>query len=249
MDTWHPLPITAISGPTFEMTPLSAPHISHTSRQTDIAALFDVDNTLLPGQASEVRFFRFLWKRGLVGWREVRNSIEWVLRCAPPVSLHPLRERKLYLAGKGAAEVEALAEEFCRTELCPRLSAQGLSRMDEHRRAGHHIVLVTGSLDFLIAPLASLLEVPTLLAARLEQQEQQFTGHVCAPLPYGPGKRELIARLTRDSGIDLAQSFAYGDSPGDVELLEMVGHPLVVNPIRGMDRIAQRNGWPMTTWT
>jgi len=32
-------------------------------------------------------------------------------------------------------------------------------------------------------------------------------------------------------------------------LLEMVGHPLVVNPIRGMDRIAQRNGWPTTTWT
>ncbi|MCE7977564.1 MAG: HAD-IB family hydrolase, partial [Nitrospira sp. NTP1] len=24
---------------------------------------------------------------------------------------------------------------------------------------------------------------------------------------------------------------------------------LVVNPIRGMDRIAQRNGWPITTWT
>ncbi|HNO07036.1 MAG TPA: haloacid dehalogenase-like hydrolase, partial [Flavobacteriales bacterium] len=99
-----------------------------------------------------------------------------------------------------------------------------------------------------IAPLAALLEVPTLLAARLEQQQQHFTGRVCAPLPYGPGKRELITQLTRDSGIDLAQSFAYGDSPGDVELLAMVGHPLVVNPIRGMGRIAQRNGWPTTTW-
>lgn len=53
-DTWHTLPITAINRPTFEMTPLSAPHISYTVRQTDIAALFDVDNTLLPGQASEV---------------------------------------------------------------------------------------------------------------------------------------------------------------------------------------------------
>ncbi len=230
------------------MTPLSTPHISDISRQTRIAALFDVDNTLLPGEASEVRFFRFLWKRGLVGWREVRDSIGWVLRSAPPVSLHPLRERKLYLAGKTAADVCALAEEFCRSDLFPRVSRQGLSCMDDHRRAGHHIVMVTGSLDFLIAPLATLLEVPTLLAARLEQQQHQFTGRVCAPLPYGPGKRELITQLTRDSGIDLAQSFAYGDSPGDVELLAMVGHPLVVNPIRGMGRIAQRNGWPTTTW-
>jgi len=93
-----------------------------------------------------------------------------------------------------------------------------------------------------------LLEVPTLLAARLERQQRRFTGHVCVPLPYGPGKRELITRLTQELRIDLAQSFAYGDSPGDVELLEMVGHPLVVNPIRGMDRIARRNGWPVTTW-
>ena len=231
------------------MTPLSTSHISQTGRQTRVAALFDVDNTLLPGQASEVRFFRYLWKRGLVGWREVRDSIGWVLQNAPPVSLHPLRERKLYLAGKPAAEVRALAEEFCRADLFPRVSRQGLSRMDEHRRAGHHIVMVTGSLDFLIAPLAALLEVPTLLAASLEQQQHRFTGHVCAPLPYGPGKRELIAQLTRDSGIDLAHSFAYGDSPGDVELLGMVGHPLVVNPICGMGRIAQRNGWPTTTWT
>ncbi|MDR4478826.1 MAG: HAD-IB family hydrolase [Nitrospira sp.] len=210
--------------------------------------MFDVDNTLLPGQASEVRFFRFLWKRGLVGWRELRDSVGCVLRCAPPISLHPLRERKLYLAGKAAVEVESLAEEFCRAELVPRLSAQGLSRMDEHRRAGHHIVLVTGSLDFLMAPLAALLEVPTLLAARLERQHRRFTGHVCEPLPYGPGKRDLIVRLIQDSRIDLAQSFAYGDSPGDVELLQMVGHPLVVNPIRGMGRIARRNGWPVATW-
>ncbi|MBI4002930.1 MAG: HAD family hydrolase [Nitrospira defluvii] len=231
------------------MTPLSTPHVSRTSQHTAIAALFDVDNTLLPGQASEVRFFRFLWRRGLVGWRELWESAGWLLRQAPPVSLHPLRERKLYLAGKAVADIESLAEEFCRAEIVPYLSAQALSRMDEHRRAGHHIVLVTGSLEFLMTPLAALLEVSTLLAAKLEQQQQRFTGQVCAPLPYGPGKRELITQLTQGSRIDLAQSFAYGDSPGDVELLHMVGHPLVVNPIRGMASIARRNGWPVAIWT
>jgi HAD superfamily hydrolase (TIGR01490 family) len=231
------------------MTPLSTPHISPTSRHTAIAALFDVDNTLLPGQASEVRFFRFLWRRGLIGWREVRDSVGWMLYQAPPLSLHPLRERKLYLAGKAVADIEPLAAEFCRAEIVPFLSAQALSRMDEHRRAGHHIVMVTGSLEFLMTPLAALLDVSILLAAKLEQRQQRFTGQVCAPLPYGIGKRELIIQLTAESGIDLARSYAYGDSPGDVELLRMVGHPLVVNPIRGMAALARRNGWPVATWT
>jgi HAD superfamily hydrolase (TIGR01490 family) len=230
------------------MTALSTPHVSGTSRHTAIAALFDVDNTLLPGQASEVRFFRFLWKRGLVGWRELGESAAWLLRHAPPLSLHPLRERKVYLAGKAVADIESLAEEFCRVEIVPCLSAQALSRMDEHRRAGHHIVLVTGSLEFLMMPLAALLDVSSLLAARLEHRQHRFTGQVCAPLPYGPGKRELITQLTEAARIDLAQSYAYGDSPGDVELLRMVGHPLVVNPIRGMGTIARRNGWPVATW-
>ncbi len=230
------------------MIPLSIPPISYTSQQTAIAALFDVDNTMLPGQVSEVRFFRFLWRRGLVGWREVWDSAEWVLRQAPSISLHPLRERKLYLAGKVVADIESFAEEFCRAEIVPYLSTQAVSRMDEHRRAGHYIVLVTGSLEFLMTPLATLLNVSTLLAAKLEQQQQRFTGQVCSPLPYGPGKRELITHLTEECGIDLAQSFAYGDSPGDVELLRMVGHPLVVNPIRGMASIARRHGWPVAIW-
>ena len=103
------------------MIPLSIPPISYTSQQTAIAALFDVDNTMLPGQVSEVRFFRFLWRRGLVGWREVWDSAEWVLRQAPSISLHPLRERKLYLAGKVVADIESFAEEFCRAEIVPYL--------------------------------------------------------------------------------------------------------------------------------
>jgi phosphoserine phosphatase len=30
--------------------------------------------------------------------------------------------------------------------------------------------------------------------------------------------------------------------------LQLVGHPLVVNPIRGMARIARHQGWPVTQW-
>jgi phosphoserine phosphatase len=59
----------------------------------------------------------------------------------------------------------------------------------------------------------------------------------------------LIAAFANTFGVSLAQSYAYGDSPGDVEVLKAVGHPLVVNPIRGMKRIARRHGWPMSRWT
>ena len=88
--------------------------------------MFDVDNTLLPGEASEIRFFRFLWRRGLVGWSELTRSAAWLVGHMPPFSLHSLRERKVYLAGKRPREViEHVPQEV-------------LAALAERRRGGLH---------------------------------------------------------------------------------------------------------------
>ncbi len=216
--------------------------------QGSIAALFDVDNTLLPGEASEIRFFRFLWRRGLVGWSELTRSAAWLVGHLPPFSLHSLRERKVYLAGKRPADIESYAREFCQAEMIGKVSVQGRAKLDAHRQAGHQLILVTGAPDFLIEPLAKFLGVTTVFAAKPEQRDSGYTGALIPPLPYGHGKRELILAHARTMGLDLAGSYAYGDSPGDHDLLELVGHPLVVNPIRGMARTAQRLGWPVARW-
>jgi len=216
--------------------------------QGSVAALFDVDNTLLPGEASEVLFFGFLWRRGQVGWGELRRSAAWLAGHVPPFSLHSLRERKVYLTGKRPADIESYAREFCQAKMIGRLSVQGRARLDEHRQAGHHLILVTGAPDFLIAPLAELLGVTTVFAAKPEQRDSVYTGALIPPLPYGRGKHELILAHAQRMGLDLAGSYAYGDSPGDRDILELVGHPLVVNPIRGMARTARRLSWPVAIW-
>ena len=215
---------------------------------SQVAAFFDLDNTILPGEASEVRFFRWLWQRGVVGWPEARASLAWLMRRLPSLSLHPLRERKLYMAGKPAQVIEPLGEEFCREQLCPCVSPMAMRAIEEHRNAGHLIVLLTGSLDFLIDPIATALQVDRCFANRLEQIDGVYTGHLVPPLPYGAGKRRLIEQLAQDLTLDLSLCYAYGDSPGDLDLLRAVGYPTVVNPIRGMARVAKRQKWPIARW-
>jgi HAD superfamily hydrolase (TIGR01490 family) len=212
-------------------------------------AFFDVDNTLIPGVAIEVKFFRHLFQRGLIGFGESLHSLWHLFRHMPPISLHPLRERKLYLAGKQPTAIEPLAEEFIRAHIVPRISRDGLAVLQKHQQAGHHVVLITGSLDFLIAPIAAMLNISTVLAATPERLATGYTGHLIPPLPYGEGKRILIESLTAQENMDLRECYAYGDSPGDVAVLQCVGHPQVVNPIRGMARIAKRHGWPVVRWT
>ena len=215
---------------------------------SQVAAFFDLDNTILPGEASEVRFFRWLWQRGVVGWPEARASLAWLMRHLPSLSLHPLRERKLYIAGKPAQVIEPLGEEFCREQLCPCVSPAAMRAIEAHRSAGHLIVLLTGSLDFLIDPIATALQVDRCFANRLEQVDGVYTGHLVPPLPYGAGKRRLIEQLAQDLTLDLSLCYAYGDSPGDLDLLRAVGYPTVVNPIRGMARVAKQQKWPIARW-
>ena len=220
-----------------------------TASPASLAALFDVDNTLIPGEACEVRFFRYLWRKRLVGWREFRRSLWWLLRHGPSLSIHPLRERKLYLEGKDPSLIEACAREFVQCDVLSQVSRKGRERLEAHRQSGHQLILISGAPDFLITPLAAALNVPTLFAARLERDSGRYTGAVLPPLPYGSGKRQLILSHAQEKGLHLPSSFAYGDSPGDTEILELVGYPIVVNPIRGMGRMARHRGWPIVDWT
>jgi HAD superfamily hydrolase (TIGR01490 family) len=215
---------------------------------TAVAAFFDVDNTLVPGWAIEVRFLAHLWRCGRIGSQEIFRSAGFLLRHLPPLSWHPLREYKLYLDGKPPAAIEPVADAFVRERICPRISAVALQAIERHRQAGHELVLVTASPDFLIMPLAAHLKIATVLAATPERHGDRYTGHILPPLPYGAGKRTLMERFAKQHGLDLRYSYAYGDSPGDIEALRSVGHPIVVNPIRGMRRIARHEGWPIERW-
>ncbi len=90
--------------------------------------------------------------------------------------------------------------------------------------------------------------MPIVQAARLQTTEGGYTGRVYAPLPYGKGKQQIIENLAAQYHLDLQRSYAYGDSPGDYQALKIVGHPVVVNPIRGMTRRAREQGWTVTEW-
>ncbi len=54
--------------------------------------------------------------------------------------------------------------------------------------------------------------------------------------------------MAADAGIDLAESYAYGDSYSDREFLESVGHPVAVNPDRALRRLAASQDWQVLQW-
>jgi len=90
-----------------------------------------------------------------------------------------------------------------------------------HRDAGDAIVIVSASFELYVEPLGSLLGVDGVLATRLVTDAGRFTGDLDGPNCRGPEKvQRLHAWLDQHHGGRAAvELVAYGDSPGDRELL------------------------------
>ena len=96
-----------------------------------------------------------------------------------------------------------------------------------------------------LAPLARRLGIEHMLYTRLEVEDGRFTGRVVEPICFEEGKIYWIREFIEEHGVDLAKSFFYTDSVTDMPLLDMVGHPVVVNPDPLLYRRALRRRWPV----
>jgi hypothetical protein len=81
------------------------------------------------------------------------------------------------------------------------------------------------------------------LVSRLVIENGRFTGDVHRPICYGAGKIHWAHRFAAEHDVDLAQSWFYTDSVTDLPMLELVGHPEIVNPDPRLRREARRRGW------
>jgi HAD superfamily hydrolase (TIGR01490 family) len=130
----------------------------------------------------------------------------------------------------------------------PRIRPDAVECVHRLRDAGFRIVLVTGSLDFLIAPLARHLGINDVIAAELVSESGRFTGALAGKPVCDQEKATLVRQFADANGIALEESHAYGDSIADLAMLESVGHPHAVNPDRRLRSTAQSRSWPVLAW-
>ena len=135
-------------------------------------------------------------------------------------------------AGKDAREVESLGIQFASKVADKWLRSDVATRMRWHQEQGHVVILVSASLGAYLHPLGDLLEVDAVLCTELEEMDGLLTGKLVGQNCRGKEKASRVQKWCQDSGIateDLV--YAYGDSSGDTELLELFSEPTWVNDI------------------
>lgn len=149
-----------------------------------------------------------------------------------------------WLGGRSESEVAAHCKDWYESEVCEYFCAEMLERVEEHRRAGHLLVLLTGGTRYLNDWIAADLDIEHVLASRLAVDEHGcFTGQPDGPLCYGRGKVKYAEAFAEEHGVSLEASYYYADSISDLAMLERVGHPRVVGPDPRLRIEARRRGW------
>lgn len=220
--------------------------------ESPVAAFFDVDGTLLDTnivhfyvlfRTAEMNpFQRFWWKMGFLR----RVPVLWL---ADQLS-RAVFNRLFYLMYQGieAETVRRLSNEHFPTFVLPRLYEGALREIEEHRRLGNRIVLVSGSTDFVVAPLATYLCADAVFAVSLEEREGLFTGNLLGEPLSDAQKAKVVRAYAVSEGLDLSRCYAYGDSIADAPMLAEVGNPVAVNPSRRLLRLARQQGWRVERW-
>jgi phosphatidylglycerophosphatase C len=222
--------------------------MTNTSQPAAIA-IFDLDgtltwhDTLLPFLARYIgaapsRLWR-LWRLPAALLAYLRSGFErGVLKA---------RLIQMALAGDPRAAIEAFASQFVAT-----MQAHGLFRpaalavLEEHRKAGHHLILMSASPDLYVLKIGQLFGFGETICTQLSWQGGQLDGTLRGANCLGEEKlRQLKLLRTR---FPQARVIAYGNSSGDLVHMAHVDQATLVNAGRSARAQAARCGIAVGDW-
>ncbi len=122
-----------------------------------------------------------------------------------------------FLTGISVADIEHLADDFCKNYWSKLMRPRGCKEVAEQLRRGATVTLCSASPELVLQPFADRLGI-CLIATKLQARDGVLTGEIDG---HNCRQEEKVKRLVMEYG-DLKNFHvrAWGDSAGDKQLLE-----------------------------
>ncbi len=214
-----------------------------------IAAIFDVDDSLLDGNAGTI-FTWYLYSEKIMK-PEMRSRIPRIIY---DYARRRLTEQDMVEVGSRcqqglrADELKAHAHACFHKHLRKRITTGAVRQIRKHLLSGHLVAIASGSSQYIIDEIGRHLRVHVAIGTRARVVDGHMTDQIVPPVVFREGKRAAVERVAETYDVDLTRSFLYSDSAADVPLFEAVGHPVVVNPKPPFRTVAERRGWDVVAW-
>lgn len=147
--------------------------------------------------------------------------------CLNIISRQHTKEKILstFFDGKSIIWMRELGDEYARSPNLENLiRPEARKKLAWHQQQGHRCILISASIETYLAPWAKRMGFNDIIASRLKTTSGGIvTGQLEGLNCWGPEKTRRLEEILgpRDKYV----LYAYGDSRGDKELLEMADYP------------------------
>jgi HAD superfamily hydrolase (TIGR01490 family) len=217
------------------------------------ASYFDIDGTLVSTNLIPPTLYYLMNQRTPL---HSMRSLGKALLKAPMMAWAEMQDRRMFnevlfstFEGMSEDRLVTLSDDVFERVMKPHMYPGAKDLVKTSLDKGHDVILVSGSLDIIIAHMAKYLGATGYIANRLEIKDLRATGKLLRPVVAGPNKALLVRDHARSAGHNLDDCFAYSDSYSDVPMLSIVGYPVVVNPDRRLRLLAKAYHWPIIALT
>lgn len=210
-----------------------------------IGAIFDYDGTLIAGY-SATAFMREQLMSGLISPRELRDQFQAIQKfMRGRIGFSAFMEANSgALRGRSEKWFTEFGERVFNKSIAGSIYPESRKIVDAHLAKGHTVAIISSATKYQINPVAYELGITNVLCTQMEVEDGIFTGDVLHPTCFGHGKLLAAQDLSRKRDVDLQETYFYTDSDDDLELLESVGRPRILNPNSRLDSIARARSWP-----
>ncbi|AJY51447.1 MULTISPECIES: HAD family hydrolase [Halomonadaceae] len=208
-------------------------------------AIFDLDNTLLSID-SDHAWGEFLLEQGAVDPVAYREANERFMADynAGTLDMAAFLEMALKpLADNPPEQLAAWHQQFMVSKIEPSILPKAEELLARHRTKGDTLLIITATNRFITAPIAERLGVDHLIAVNPEVKQGRYTGRVSGTLSYREGKVTRLEQWLQEQDLSLEGAWFYSDSHNDLPLLEIVEHPVAVDPDDTLRNVAEERQW------
>lgn len=208
-------------------------------------AIFDLDNTLLSID-SDHAWGEFLLEQGAVDPVAYREANERFMADynAGTLDMAAFLEMALKpLADNSPEQLSAWHQQFMASKIEPNILPKAEELLARHRTKGDTLLIITATNRFITAPIAERLGVDHLIAVNPEVKEGRYTGRVSGIPSYREGKVTRLEKWLEDQDLTMEGAWFYSDSHNDLPLLEIVEHPVAVDPDDTLRQVAEERQW------
>ena len=196
------------------------------------AAFFDLDKTII-AKSSSLAFARPFYKGGLLGRADVLKS-----------AYAQFHYMSALVKGWDVETVRQIVAETLDEIVDPFVYEEAVDLIAEHKESGRDVIIISSSGTEVVEPIGERLGVDRAIGTQVAIVDGRYTGEILF-YAYGQGKADAMRALAEENGYDLADCYAYSDSMTDLPMLEIVGHPVCVNPDAPLRKVAAEQGWPV----